>query len=139
MRSICRLIATTVNNIVRLLQLPPDARAALELGDISEGHARSILALKHFPAKQAELLQLIIKNGWSVRQAEQFANNTKSGETDTKEVRQKMATETAETKRLSKNLHTPVTLKHTARGGRLEIHFKSDEELQNLLNRLTQI
>jgi len=131
--------ATTVNNIVRLLQLPTEARAALELGDITEGHARAILALKHFPAKQAELLQLIIKNGWSVRQAEQFANTSKSGVEDTKAVRQKMATQTAETKQLSKSLSTPVTLKHTAHGGRLEIHFKDEDQLKKLLDRLSQL
>src|SRR6266568_3503925 len=37
---------STVNNTVRLLRLPEDARAALAEGRISEGHARGILALK---------------------------------------------------------------------------------------------
>jgi ParB family chromosome partitioning protein len=38
--------ASTVNNMVRLLQLPEGARQALKDGAISEGHARAILALK---------------------------------------------------------------------------------------------
>src|SRR6202008_3740234 len=49
---------TTVNNLVRLLQLPEAAREALSTGRISEGHARAILALKATPALQTELLDL---------------------------------------------------------------------------------
>ncbi len=37
---------TTVSNIVRLLQLPKEAVESLKSGQISEGHARAILALK---------------------------------------------------------------------------------------------
>ncbi|MBC7581257.1 ParB/RepB/Spo0J family partition protein, partial [Aeromicrobium sp.] len=40
---------TTVVNIVRLLQLPDEAKTALTSRDISDGHARQILALKKQP------------------------------------------------------------------------------------------
>src|SRR3989344_2599891 len=55
---------TTLNNIVRLLQLPPSGREALQTGLISEGHARAILALKDLPDKQTELLESIKAKGW---------------------------------------------------------------------------
>src|SRR5688572_6608258 len=61
---------STVVNIVRLLQLPEEARKALEEKKIAEGHARTILSLKDLPDKQHELLMAIQRNGWSVRQAE---------------------------------------------------------------------
>src|SRR5258708_1322762 len=43
---------STINNIVRLLQLPENARKALEDNKITEGHARAILALKDSLEKQ---------------------------------------------------------------------------------------
>lgn len=130
---------TTVSNLVRLLQLPEEARDALAAGKISEGHARAILALRATPELQSELLQLIIENTWSVRQAEQFVTTHKQGIVKEKAVKERMATETAETKQLGKRLHTTVSLKRTAKGGRLELHFKTDEDLQKLIDLLSKI
>jgi hypothetical protein len=44
-----------------------------------------------------------------------------------------METETPATKQLSKRIGVPVHIRRTARGGRLEIAFKSDEELEKIL------
>jgi ParB family chromosome partitioning protein len=126
----------TISNIVRLLELPVVAREALQTGTITEGHARAIVALKDLPEKQQELLQSIQKYGWSVRQAEQFVTSTREGATSRQAVSRRLATETPETKRLGKHLHTAVSVKRLAKGGRLEIHFKNDEELQALIDRL---
>lgn len=128
---------TTVSNIVRLLQLPPAAREALQLNQISEGHARAILALKNNPTYQDELLQNIIKLGWSVRQAEQYATSIKQGAKSKQEVSTKLATETGDTRVLAKKLNTKVTLKRTAKGGRIEIHFKDESHLESLLKNIT--
>jgi ParB family chromosome partitioning protein len=127
---------TTVNNIVRLLQLPEAARAALQEQQITEGHARAILALKDLPEKQAELLNAIIKNDWPVRQAERFVVSVKEGFKDKKATRQRMQTETPETKHLSKKIGAPVHIRRMAKGGKLEITFKSDEELEKVLGLL---
>lgn len=127
---------TTLSNLVRLLQLPKAAREALAQGDISEGHARAILSLKNAPESQQELLRQIVRHGWSVRQAEQFATTHKKGIKDTRQIQTRMASETPETKALSKVLSAPVSIKRTARGGRLEIHFKTDEEYAALIKKL---
>ncbi len=127
---------TTVNNIVRLIQLPADAKDALESNKISEGHARAILALKDQPDQQEKLLQNIIDYGWSVRQAEQFVNSIKVGNKTSEKHKQKMAIETIETKKVSTKLKTPVTIKRTARGGRLEIHFSSDDDLSRIISQI---
>lgn len=129
---------TTVTNIVRLLQLPDDAKQALTNGKISEGHARSVLALKDNPEKQKELLASIIKYGWSVRQAEQFVTTTKQGTKSPAETSRRMATTTKETKRLEKTLGTPVSIRRTAKGGRLELHFTSEEHLQKLIDKIAE-
>ena len=127
---------STVNNIVRLLHLPGAALEALEAGQISEGHARAILALKELPEQQLALLANIVERGWSVREAERFVTSVKAGAGDAKTVQARVDTETPETKRLSTKLGVPVRIKRTARGGRLELTFKSDEELQKLLDTL---
>ncbi len=126
---------TTVNNIVRLLQLPLEAREALNKKEISEGHARQILALKDMPEEQAELLRLITENGWSVRQAERFVVTVKEGYKKT-ESAARVATETIETKRLSQRYGTKVRVVRTAKGGRLEIAFTDDTDLSRLLTEL---
>ena len=128
--------STTLNNIVRLLQLPEDARQALEKGQISEGHARAILALKDDKALQKTLLQTILREGWSVRQAERFVTANREGHKEPRAIKARVATETPETKQLSKNLGHKVSLRRTARGGRLEIQFKTEEELKVLVKRL---
>ena len=127
---------TTLHNVVRLLGLPEAAQGALESGKITEGHARAILAVKD-PAAQQTLLDNIIKYGWTVRQAEQFATASKKGET-TDKATTKTSTETPETKQLSKHLGVPVRVSRMAKGGRLEIRFTSDAELAKIVRTLTK-
>lgn len=128
---------TTVNNIVRLLQLPPKAQKALEQGKITEGHARAVLALKSNPEHQQRLLELIQGQGWSVRQAEKYVTAHKAGLGEKTAVTKRVASETPQTKQLGKQLKAKVTIHHTARGGKLEIHFKNDSELDKLFTHLT--
>lgn len=124
---------STISNIMRLLQLPADAKEALVNGVISEGHARQILALDDATA-QTELLRLIAREGWSVRKAEQYVVGYKRGErteakkSGIKNTRQ----ETTFTKQLSKQLSLPVVQKTTAKGGQIIISYTSDDELENL-------
>ena len=127
---------STVANIVRLLQLPAPALESLSAGRITEGHARTILSLKDYPDKQLTLLAGIEKQGWSVRQAERYATSIKSGVQSEKAVRQRVATETPATRALSKRLGTSVQIRRTARGGRLELAFASDSELERILQLL---
>jgi ParB family chromosome partitioning protein len=127
---------STVNNSVRLLRLPEAAREALAAAKISEGHARAILALKGDDERQAYLLKTIQEQGWSVRQAERFVTSVKAGTKDVRQTHEHVATETPATKKLSKKLGTPVNIRRTAKGGKLEITFTSDAELARLINSL---
>jgi len=129
---------STVNNVVRLLQLPKDAKQALADHIITEGHARQILALKEAPERQAELLSLMVKHGWSVRQAENFVTSIKNGYKETKDATKHMAPDTPETQRLAKRYGTRVQIRRTAKGGRVEIAFTSDEQLAKLLDELAR-
>ncbi len=127
---------TTVNNIVRLIALPEEAKEALEQNKISEGHARSILALKGDDELQKQLLDSIIKYGWSVRQAEQFVLGSKRGNKTKSKIRSQMATQTDETKKLSDRLKTKVTIRRSANGGKIELHFTDDKDLKRIVSSL---
>jgi ParB family chromosome partitioning protein len=126
---------STISNIVRLIQLPAPAQLALREKIISEGHARAILSLKDTPEKQEYLLKSIVEQGWSVRQAERYVTSLKQGAKTDEAVKARVETETPATKTLSKKLGTPVHIRRTAKGGKLEISFKNDEELQKILGR----
>lgn len=124
---------STVVNIVRLMQLPDVAKQALRNGKITEGHARAVLALKEWPDKQTELLGRIIKLGWTVRQAEQFVVSIREGHKEPSTTKARMSNETPATKRLAKRLNTKVAIRRTAKGGRLEVAFSTDEQLEDIL------
>jgi ParB family chromosome partitioning protein len=124
---------TTVHNTARLLQLPDEARTALAEGVISEGHARQVLALKDMPELQLELVKLIAQNGWSVRQTERYVSSLKAGVKERTQAEERVSGDTPETERLSKRFGTKVRIHRTAKGGRVEIAFTSDEQLEKLL------
>jgi ParB family chromosome partitioning protein len=127
---------STISNTVRLLQLPEKAIEALTKKQISEGHARQILALKDSPKHQAHLLASIEHHGWSVRQAERYVMSIRDKVSGaTRNPREREEGQTASTDQLSKQLGTKVTIKRTSRGGRLEISFKTDDQLAEIIDR----
>lgn len=123
--------SSTISNLLRLLALPHEAKQALVEGKIVEGHARQILAIKE-PDVQQELLELVIKNDWSVRKAEQFVIGYKEGEKNKKKAVAKTMAETPHTKRLGQHLGTQVSIRNMAKGGQLLINFQNDEDLERI-------
>lgn len=129
---------STIANLVRLLGLPDNARAALAAGKISEGHARQILALKSDPAAAETLLKNILDYGWTVAKAEQFVVALKKHASgDEKAASARLAPETPETKALAKRLKTTIKIHRSAHGGRLEISFKTDEDLSRIIKMIS--
>ncbi len=61
-----------VSNRTRLLDLPDDVLALVERGDLSDGHARAVLAVPDQEGRR-RLAREIVKTGMSVRAAEQKA------------------------------------------------------------------
>ena len=62
----------TVSNRIRLLDLPDDVLAMLERGQLTEGHARAVLAVPDHDGRR-KLAREIVQKGLSVRAAEQRA------------------------------------------------------------------
>ncbi|HEX9679293.1 MAG TPA: ParB/RepB/Spo0J family partition protein [Candidatus Saccharimonadales bacterium] len=126
---------STVINIARLLQLPSPAKRALGSGAISEGHARQILALSTEKSKQ-ELLDLIVRHGWSVRRAEQYVVERKKGGGSLNSIVKRSASTNEDTKLLQGKLKTKVYLHKLAKGGRLVIEYKNAQDYNRIIARL---
>ncbi len=62
----------TVSNRLRLLELPDDVLGMLERGELTEGHARAVLAVPDHDGRR-HLAREIVRTGMSVRQAENAA------------------------------------------------------------------
>jgi ParB family chromosome partitioning protein len=62
----------SVSNRMRLLDLPEDVLAMLERGELTEGHARAVLAVPDHDERR-RLARQIVRRGLSVREAERAA------------------------------------------------------------------
>jgi ParB family chromosome partitioning protein len=124
--------SATVQNCARLLQLPDEVQQALRDEKISEGHARAILGIKS-DSDKIELLKLILQKKWSVRETERYVVAHKKGAKTSTVAEKKVAVTSPQTERLTKFLRTPVTLRRTAKGGKLEIRFTSEAELKRII------
>jgi ParB family chromosome partitioning protein len=120
----------TVTNSLRLLRLPKGVKEALQVGRISEGHARALLGLDKEPI-QLRVLREIVKRGISVRQTEELVRRLVAGAKQQPAPQQTPQTRALEDS-FRRALGTKVNLYRTKRGGRLVIHFYSEEELQSI-------
>jgi ParB family chromosome partitioning protein len=128
---------STVANYLRLLRLPVAVQELLVQGTISMGHARALLALED-PAAQRRLAEIVVAQGLSVRQTEARAKQDPAKPGKIRQPKPKDPDVAAAESRLSKALGAPVTIRGADRG-RLEIRFKSLEELNRLYGLLTDI
>ena len=62
----------TVSNRLRLLELPDDVLGLVERGELTEGHARAVLAVPDHDGRR-RLARQIVRRGMSVRAAERAA------------------------------------------------------------------
>jgi ParB family chromosome partitioning protein len=126
---------STVANTLRLLEASAAVKQALVNGQISEGHARSMLKLS--ARAQEELLNKIITLDLSVRTTEMLAKKYLGQKPVTKRRSSASADVTDVERRLRSSLGTKVSLKHGKKGGTVTIYYYSDEELDSLLEKLT--
>jgi ParB family transcriptional regulator, chromosome partitioning protein len=127
-----------VANTLRLLQLPRPARQALVDGKISEGHSRALLGASDEAALLAALEQ-VLEHGLTVRQTEELVRRaaaTGPADETPSAVRRQPSADSTETayleERFRQALGTKVQLVRGRRGGRLIIHFYSNDELEGI-------
>ncbi|MFH0929882.1 MAG: ParB/RepB/Spo0J family partition protein [Candidatus Moraniibacteriota bacterium] len=127
---------SAVANKVRLLGLPIEIQRALTEGKISEGHARSILAIEN-PEKQRALFELILKDNLTVRQTEDKVKEV-TVSTHTRRLGPAGVSPFAEEEeKISASLGTKVSIKKSGNGGKISIDFYSREELENILSKIS--
>lgn len=124
-----------ITNTLRLLKLPETIKNALAGNLISEGHARALLSLNSMQA-QIAVLEIIIKNDYSVRQTEEIVKKY-LGDAKPKYVRKEKQPEIkAIEEKIQDHLGMRVNVDHRGNKGKVVIHYYSNEELNSLIDRL---
>ena len=121
-----------VSNSLRLLSLPEHMQDAIVAKEISEGHARPLMALNDRPEERETLFKEIILKRLPVRAAERIARSiaqerVRSYHRKTREI-------VDLEKSLTETLGTRVIIETNAEGGRLLIEFFSPDDLQQLVD-----
>lgn len=126
-----------VTNTLRLLALAPKVQDALIEGGISKGHARAIVSLPNWQAQNA-VLRSVIEKDLNVRQTEELVKRI-SGQKTTPRLKPERAPEIAALENeLRAQLGAKVSVKQYRRGGSITIRYFSDEELNDILSRISK-
>jgi len=126
---------SSVANFIRLLKLPDEVRGDLASGALSTGHARALLALND-PAAQRQGAREVIARGLSVRETEALVKRMAAAPAATSprpatEPAKDVHTRAAED-RMRFALGAKVRISRRGKGGRIEIDFGSEDELNRL-------
>jgi ParB family chromosome partitioning protein len=125
-----------VANMMRLLGLPEGVRALVEAGTLSAGHARALLNAGDPEALARE----VVRRGLNVRATEKLAQTGRGAARSGGGAAPAKDADTAALERdLANLLGLKVTVTFAGRGGALTIHYRTLEQLDDVLRRLNQI
>ncbi len=116
-----------ISNKTRLLELPDDVLAMVERGELSEGHARAVLAVPDNEGRR-KLARKIVATGMSVRAAERAARWSGA---KTK-PRTKTSVDPALAARVKDSLQRLTGLEVRVAPGRVELGFVDEHDLEEL-------
>ena len=122
----------SVSNRIRLLELPDDILGMVERGQLSEGHARAVLAVPDNEGRRA-LAREIVRKGLSVRAAEQrakWAGAKQKPRTRATPVDPSLAARVRSALELITGFHSKVGT------GRVELAFADEHELEEIAEAL---
>ena len=123
-------------NLLRLLHLPAPVQDLVYAGTLDMGHARALLALEG--VQQIELANLIAARGMSVREAEekvrQLSRGAKPGAAKAGQAaRAKSRDLESYQESVAERLGTKVEIVPGRKGGKLVIHYVSNDHLNDLV------
>ena len=121
----------SVSNRIRLLELPDDVLAMVERGELSEGHARAVLAVPDHDERR-KLARKIVRTGMSVRAAEKAARWS-GARTRTRRVHPVDPALAARAREAAERI-TGRSVQ--VRANRVEIEFADETELAELVEAL---
>jgi ParB family transcriptional regulator, chromosome partitioning protein len=116
-----------VSNRLRLLDLPTDVLAMVERGELSEGHARAVLAVPDHDGRR-KLAREIIRKGLSVRAAERAARWAGARTKPRKRLPVDPELAARVQAAFARATGRSVKVAH----GRLEIHFEDEHDLAEI-------
>jgi ParB family chromosome partitioning protein len=125
----------SVANRLRLLDLPDDVLGMVERGELSEGHARAVLAVPGQDERRA-LASLIVRRGLSVRAAEQAARWAGARQRPRK---RSSPVDPALAARVKASIERLFGKPAKVSRGKLEIAFADEHELEELAEVLERI
>ena len=123
-----------VTNALRLLNLPEDIQQMLEKGEITAGHARTLLSFKR--EEDMRLAAQKAKEGASVRELENLAKRLNQQKEETPPAKPKNRYFEEAQLAVGEYLNRKVKVVGTKKKGTLQIEFYGEEDLQNLLHDL---
>jgi ParB family transcriptional regulator, chromosome partitioning protein len=126
---------SSVANHLRLLKLPEEVRADVAGGRLSMGHARALLAVAD-EAGQRRLAREVIAQNLSVRETEALVKRLDRVKPPARQEPAPDVHVRAAEDRLKLALGTHVRIVRRGNGGKIEVDFTSEGELQRLFERL---
>jgi ParB family transcriptional regulator, chromosome partitioning protein len=120
-----------ISNKTRLLELPDDVLAMVERGELTEGHARAVLAVPD-QAERRRLARKIVAQGLSVRAAERAARWSGART----KPRTKTPVDPALAARVKEGLQRVTGLEARVAPGKIELAYADEHDLEELLERL---
>lgn len=124
----------TVANIMRLLNLPAKIQQYVSRGTISMGHARAILSLNK-ESEQMRLCTKVIKDDLSVRDTESYAKKISISRTKSKDTKEDPNLNSIE-QELREIFGTKVKILKSKKGGKIEIEFYSNTDMERVITLL---
>ncbi len=123
-----------VSNRLRLLELPEEVLWMVARGELTEGHARAVLALPDHEARK-RLAKRIVREGMSVRGAEKAAQDGGAA----RKPRAVTKLDPALAARACDSIERVTGFKGRVSGGKLEIHFGDEVRLAELVEVLESL
>ncbi|MBN2030121.1 ParB/RepB/Spo0J family partition protein [bacterium] len=130
----------SVANFIRLLKLPDIIQKSLEKEEISMGHARALMGLPQ-EGLQIRIWKKLVKRGWNVRKIEEIVRDQLEKDEKGKEskIREKSSYLVDIEDKLRVILGTQIHIQQMARGGKIEISYFSNEDLERIIELIQQI
>jgi ParB family chromosome partitioning protein len=122
-----------IANTLRLLSLPQPVKALLDEGQLTAGHARALLAA----SDPVTLAKRVVRRGLNVRQTEALVRDEKDPSVSAAKRPAKDADTLALERDLSTLLGLSVEIKFRGAGGSLTLHYRSLDQLDDILHRLS--
>jgi ParB family chromosome partitioning protein len=120
-----------VANTLRLLGLPQEVKAMVDSGELSAGHARTLITADDPLA----LARQIASQGLTVRAAESLAR-TPGRKKSPKAPAEKSTDTIALERRLADSLGLKVDIRERKKGGEITFRYKTLDQLDDLLDRI---